>query len=149
MRNDETPWSVEQAEQLLAMWMQTKEDGSWRYTVTQIGVEMGRSSRSVIGKLRRLNAPARGNPVRGPSTREKAVAPIVQAGLANPPVVVVRLPRPPRTDIVTTLRPADPCQWLEGDYLPYCQCQAPRRANSPYCAPHHKIAYRPGTELAL
>jgi hypothetical protein len=46
-------------------------------------------------------------------------------------------------EIVTILRSVDPCQWLDGDDRPYTQCQKARRPGRPYCAGHHKLAYRP------
>jgi hypothetical protein len=134
----EEPWTQAQTECLHAMWMAATEDGRWQYTVTQIGAQLGRSRNSVIGRLRRTGAPGRVNPVtRAAVTPKAAVAP------PEPAPVVIRLPRPPRTEIVTILRSIDPCQWLDGDDRPYTQCQGARRPGSPYCAGHHRVAYRP------
>lgn len=140
----EEPWTREQTEALHAMWLASTEDGRWRYTVSQIGEALGRSRNSVIGRLRRTGAPPRVNP-----TTRAAIVPQAAMAPPEPPPIVIRLPRPPRMDIPTALRPSEPCQWLDGDARPYIRCVDPRRAGSPYCAAHHRVAYRAGTEISV
>lgn len=139
----EEPWTQAQTETLHALWLAATEDGRWQYTVSQIGDALGRSRNSVIGRLRRTGAPGRVNPV-----TKAAILPQAPVAPPEPPPIIIRLPRPPRMDIPTVLRSVDPCQWLDGEARPYIQCVDPRRSGSPYCAAHHKLAYRPGTALS-
>jgi hypothetical protein len=149
-REGEVPWRQDEADRLLALWMEATAEGTWRWTVTAIGHALGRSRNSVIGRLKRMDAPPRQNPV----TKKAIVPQALEPGAEPPPpppppVAVIRLPRPRYMAVQTALRPSEPCQWLDGDERPYAQCCAPRMLGRSYCADHHRVAYRGAPEVVV
>lgn len=143
-RDGEVPWSQGEAERVMALWMEATPEGKWRWTISTIAKEMGRSRNSVIGRLKRMGAPSRENPV-----TKAAILPAPTIEPPPPPVVVIRLPKPRYMPVHTDLRPSEPCLWLDGDERPYIQCCAPRMLGRPYCAAHHKLAYRGAPEVVV
>lgn len=151
-------WTPEADVRLTMMW----ESGA---SAALIGLAMGRSKNSIVGRVHRLKLPARSSPIRvlpeGSVSRVKrraerrasalvTLAPVLAA--AAPPVaprcLAIPAPPPPPSRLVVASRRAEPCCYPIGaPRTPQFRfCGATPMPGKPYCAVHHaatSVAVRP------
>lgn len=146
-------WSPAEDDRLRDLWAdRTMSSGA-------IGIAMGRSKNSVVGRAGRLGLEVRGSPVPGVVARSRvertprrvkpAAKTLKPMRLPDPmpvavPIAIMDMPL--RRDSAGSARPSTPCEWpLWGPDTPRAQrmfCGAERFCfGSPYCERHHTIAH--------
>ena len=128
-------------------------------SATEIGQRLGRSKNSVIGRVHRLDLPARPSPIirdgdpRRPYRRRRVVLspttlPTLLSLFDDP--ILLSTPSPERSapkpkpvaEVPPVVRQSKRrCDWLDGD-KPFIRCCGMAQFGKPYCLAHHKIAYR-------
>ena len=160
---NEFDWNADSIAQLRALWAEG-------HTTIEIGRRMGVSKNAIVGKVHRLNLPARPSPIRRDGIR-KPPAPRRQRGPTLPPLrgcppkpgapnqltaeaADVRraqhdaAQRPPlareAVPVCTVIRGNKPCCWPVGEpgTRAFRYCEAPNEAGKPYCPHHCGIAYQ-------
>lgn len=141
------------------------------HSATEIGRRIGVSKNAVVGKVHRLDLPARASPIKregsnGPSQSRKPAVPrlseIMPLGIQTPVHTVilnqrhatafsnpsVPKPNPVAAAVSTPIRNVSPsskhCCWPIGEpgKPDFRFCEAPTLATKPYCEDHAQIAYR-------
>lgn len=145
---DPYPWDDGTIQRLGELW----DEG---LSAAEIGRRLGVSKNAVVGKARRLGLPERESPIKrgvpaapkqAPRKRRVATLPKL-ASVA----VVSREPAPPPAPIIVPrlVSHRSPCQWPFGEpgTREFRFCGSPQKLGSPYCADHHKVAYRKVVDL--
>jgi len=136
----------------------------------QIGLRMGRTKNSVIGRSHRLDLPARVSPITRDGRQHKdgrpsvaraprATLPLLASQRAEPTLVQFALPlampRPvaaaPRLPAAVVALPVvkapkpyarvGECQWTDSDCAPWLWCSEPTINGGSWCAAHHKRCF--------
>jgi GcrA cell cycle regulator len=138
MNQHDLPWTDEQVDLLRELWSLGLSSG-------KIAVRMERSKNAVVGKVHRLNLPARPSPIvrDGPRTPRRApraprvTLPALRVAHAPAPVVAHRPAPAPRYGRV------EPCCWPIGEPRKpgFRFCDEASVAGSVYCPVHHATAY--------
>lgn len=144
--NDYFDWTDERLERLRRLWAEGM-------SASKIGVQMGISKNSVVGKVHRLKLPSRPSPIQPRSEPKAKRAPKQTLPPVKPeqivkeepkPAVVARQVEPVKKPVAAPRVIADrPCQWPFGDPgetgFRFCGC--PSERGRPYCAEHVAVAY--------
>lgn len=157
----QSPWNDRTIGQLRTLWA----DG---LSTSEIGRRLGVSKNAIVGKVKRLDLPARPSPIRRdrscapPPARRPRCPPLadLQAPMrsqpstvrpaafmpppparAHPPPAPAAPPPPP---IRTATPGSQPCCWPIGDpgTRMFRFCDAPNQPAKPYCPEHCALAYR-------
>lgn len=137
--NAEEKWTMAQKEQLSFLWAEG-------LSITKIGLELGLSRNSVVGKANRMGLPRRGSPIK-------------QAPKGQPVSVDIRrLPLPPTPSVRATAyhgpgmplaerKMSGECGWIIGEPAEFRCCGAPTWQGSSWCEFHFHKVFRQPTDI--
>lgn len=152
MPTENYDWNDEAVSRLRCLW-------SEGHSAAEIGRRLGVSKSAVVGKVHRLNLPARTSPIRqarqtgarpaqarAPVPKLAAILPIRLPALPSGPPEAGTEPDPPPAPPAPARRSSGrSCCWPIGHpgTPGFRFCGNPAAAAKPYCAEHASIAYRP------
>lgn len=152
MPSESYDWNDEAVSSLRCLW-------SEGHSTAEIGRRLGVSKSAIVGKVHRLDLPARASPIRqarqtgarlaqprAPVPKRTGIMPILLHALpSGAPEAVTRPEAPPAPPAPARRSSGRSCCWPIGHpgTPDFRFCGNPAAAPKPYCAEHASIAYRP------